>query len=673
LLGAIDSLIVYADGPQASDHDERMEWWRDARFGMFVHWGLYSGLAGEWDGESLGSTGNMEWIQHRAKADTDAYAERALPLFKPKPGFAKEWACLAKQAGCKYLVFTTKHHDGFALHSSDVSDFDAGDALNRDLVREIVDACRAEGLKIGFYHSVIDWHHDQFAYAESESIPHPLRGKPYPNGARDHSEYIDYLHAQTDELVSNYGPIDILWWDYSVEDFEGDRAWRASELIDLVKRRQPAIVMNNRLYRRPAAGNSGTKHVTSVSAIDPKYGDFTTPEQFVPDEGLSGVDWETCMTMNTTWGYSKHDHEWKTTETLVKTLVDTTSKGGNFLLNIGPMADGAVPAKCVASLKEIGDWLQINGEAIYGASAAGQKKPDWGRVTAKPAQGTLYLHVFDWPADRTLELKDLSPCYSDAEALNGHQPITILRKGEGAVLDLSQVEQGPFVTVIRLQSGGRPALSLQETAKEPDERLQSDGSPWGYKHTEDADPDLPRVLLIGDSILNGYRTHVVNALRGEAVVDAWVNPHFQSEQFNKLLGEVLEQEEYDIIHFNVGLHGWQEGRIKPDAFKPLTRACVEVIHSKQPSARLIWASTTPVTLRENPQALDPEINTVIINHNRMAAEVMAEIQTPINDFYDLLVDKLELARGDGFHWTSPAYKLLGDKVVASVRSVIVEE
>ncbi|WP_442483250.1 alpha-L-fucosidase [Aeoliella sp. SH292] len=666
-----DRQDAFAVEAQTDVRDERMEWWRDARFGMFVHWGLYSGLAGEWDGKPVGTKGNMEWIQQRVKADTATYADRALPLFKPKPGFATQWAQLAKQAGCKYLVFATKHHDGFALHDSKATDFDAGSELQRDLVREIVDACRAEGLKVGFYHSVIDWHHDQFAYADSESIPHPLRGQPYPNGTRNHDEYIAFLHRQTEELVTHYGPIDILWWDYSVEDFEGEKAWDAFKLIDLVKQHQPSIVMNNRLFRRPEAGHSGTKHATAVSPMDPKYGDFTTTEQHVPDAGLPGVDWETCMTLNTTWGYSKFDHDWKSADTLVKTLVDTASKGGNFLLNIGPMADGTVPAESVTSLREIGEWLQVNGEAIYGTSASELKKPAWGRITEKPELGALYLHVFDWPAEGTLELQDLSAHYSTAVALNGHQQIPMRLGSKALVLDLSDVEQGPLVTVIRLQASKLD--TPQVPPRESDKRLHSDGSPWGYKHTENADPKLPRVLLIGDSILNGYREHVVNDLEGEAIVDAWLNPHYQSEQLNKLLGEILDQETYDVVHFNVGLHGWQDGRIKPGTFKPLTRAYVEVIKGKQPRAKLIWASSTPVTIKGKPEELDPEINRVIVGHNRMAAEVMEELNVPVNDFYGLLESRLDLARGDSFHWKSDAYKLLGEQAAKSIRKLLVED
>lgn len=290
-----------ATAPETPDQREaRMKWWREARFGMFIHWGLYSGLAGTWEGKAVATRGGMEWIQNRVKADTKIYADRAIPLFKPTPDFARQWARLAKLAGCRYVVFTTKHHDGFALHNSKVSDYDAGSVLNRDLTKEIVDAIRAEGLRVGFYHSVIDWHHDQYAYALSKQLPHPLRDQPYPPGSRDHAKYISFLHSQVDELVSNYGDVDILWWDYSAQDFQGEQAWRAFDLLAKVRAKQPTIIMNNRLFRIPEAGFSGMGTSAISARIDPQYGDFITPEQHIPATGMPGVDWETCMTMNTT-------------------------------------------------------------------------------------------------------------------------------------------------------------------------------------------------------------------------------------------------------------------------------------------------------------------------------------------------------------------------------------
>jgi alpha-L-fucosidase len=440
-----------AENAPTPPRDNRMDWWRDARFGMFVHWGLYSGLAGEWKGKSLGSEGGMEWAQQRAKVDTDDYATEAIPLFQPKENFAKEWARLARLAGCKYLVFTTKHHDGFALHDSKVSEFDAGSVLQRDLVDEIVNACRAEGVKVGFYHSVIDWHHDQFDYATSKSIPHPLRGQPYPNGERDQRKYIEYLHGQVDELVSNYGPIDILWWDYSVPDFEGEAAWDASRLIEQVKQRQPQVIMNNRLFKKSGAGWSGLEKGQQNASLETRFGDFMTPEQHVPDTGIPGIDWETCMTMNTTWGYSKFDHQWKSTRTLIETLIEVVSKGGNFLLNIGPMADGTVPDESVSRLQAIGRWLEVNGEAIYGASSSPVTKPSWGRLTAISEAGLLYLHVLEWPRDGTLQLTGLTGQVQAAQLLGDNREIAFEQKDGLLQVRLPEQPASELPSVIRIQ------------------------------------------------------------------------------------------------------------------------------------------------------------------------------------------------------------------------------
>ncbi len=409
-------------GPESpAAHDARMQWWREARFGMFVHWGLYSGLAGTWEGKPAGTSGGMEWIQNMVKADTATYARAAVPKFRPKPGFAREWARLARAAGCSYVVFTTKHHEGFALHDSRVGDFDAGSVLQRDLVKEIVTALRAEGLRVGFYHSVIDWHHDQYDYTRSGQLPHPLKGRPSPNGVRDHARYLEYLHAQAGELVTRYGRVDVLWWDYSAQDFQGDEAWRATELMALARRHQPAIIMNNRLYRTPEAGWKSMGTDGFVGTLDWRYGDFITPEQHIPDTGMPGVDWETCMTMNTTWGYSEHDHQWKASDVLIRNLVDIASKGGNYLLNIGPKGDGSVPQESVAALRNIGAWMKVNRESIVGTTASPVARPAWGRITSRETRRgtTLYLHVFDWPANGQLTLQGVPNMIRRARLLGG--------------------------------------------------------------------------------------------------------------------------------------------------------------------------------------------------------------------------------------------------------------
>jgi alpha-L-fucosidase len=448
-------LTSLLEGAESSaQRDARMKWWREARFGMFVHWGLYSGLAGTWEGKPVAQKGGMEWIQQRVKADTDTYAKRAIPLFKPKLGFAREWARLAREAGCKYVVFTTKHHDGFALHDSKVSDYDAGSVLQRDLVKEIVDALRAEGLRVGFYHSVIDWHHDQYEYERSKQLPHPLRGAPYTNGTRNHAKYVDYLHAEVNELVSNYGPVDILWWDYSSVDFQGDEAWRAFDLLGKMRSKQPRVVMNNRLFRIPEAGFTGMGTNAISAKLDPKYGDFITPEQHIPATGMPGVDWETCMTMNTTWGYSEHDHAWKSGETLTRNLIDIASKGGNYLLNIGPKADGSVPQQSVDAMRAMGAWMKVNGESIYGTSASPFEKLAWGRATQKRLAGgktRLFLHVFEWPQDGRLVVPLKAGSKPTARLLAGGKALRVSGEGQQTTIVVEGAAPDKVATVIAVE------------------------------------------------------------------------------------------------------------------------------------------------------------------------------------------------------------------------------
>ena len=447
LLGLAAVLFGFSVQAQPEfDRGERMDWWREARFGMFVHWGLYSGLAGTWKGQPAPHDENLEHIQRLVDADTHTYAAEAIPKFRPAEGFAAAWAELAKQAGCIYVVFTTKHHEGFALHDSKLTQYDAGDVVGRDLVREITEALRKEGLKVGFYHSVIDWHHPQYDYTKAKYPSYPKGNIPMTVGPRDHDVYVDYLHGQVDELISNYGPVDILWWDYSSFGFDGDKAWRAGDLIAMCRQKHPHVIMNNRLFRRPEAGFSYDGGADLSQSLDPRFGDFGTPEKHIPEDFAPLMDWETCMTMNHTWGYSEHDHDWKSSETIIRQLVDVVSKGGNYLLNIGPKGDGSIPEPSLKIMADVGQWMATNGEAIYGTSKSPIDGPDFdGRITTK--DDVHYLHLFSRPDSGKVTVRLPG---SRATLLQGKQELEV-RRGQGeSTIHLPEVLPDAIATVIRL-------------------------------------------------------------------------------------------------------------------------------------------------------------------------------------------------------------------------------
>ena len=358
------------------------KWFTDARFGMFIHFGLYSTAAkGEWYAS----------IEQISSEKYRTYFETFSPVCY-NPAF---YARLAKEAGMKYAVLTAKHHEGFCLFDSALTDYKSVNTpIWRDLVREFVDAFRKEGLRVGIYYSLVDWHHPDYpAYGDPF---HPSRSSASSQNEKcDFNRYLDYMHAQVKELCTNYGKLDLFWFDFSYEGHSG-ADWRAMELVNLVRSLQPDILINSRLE---ASGGSLGSLLTESPA--PWAGDFVTPEQIIPPSplktpGNAPVCWEACQTMNNSFGYTADDHTWKDARICIQQLVDCVSKGGNYLLNIGPDGNGSIPPRSVEILQEIGKWMNQNQESIYGCTESPLPVSAFGcRVTAKG--NILYLHIMQQP------------------------------------------------------------------------------------------------------------------------------------------------------------------------------------------------------------------------------------------------------------------------------------
>lgn len=368
------SMIILPSKAQDDNYDirqSRTQWFQQARFGMFIHWGIYSVPA------------RGEWVRNKEEISNEAY-QVYFDQFDPVNYNPKEWARLAKKAGMKYAVLTAKHHDGFCLFDSKFTDYKATNTkAKRDLVREYIDAFRAEGLKVGLYYSLVDWHHPDYpAYGD---YCHPMRNNPeWKDKKHNFDNYVKYLHNQVEELVTNYGKIDIMWFDFSYDKMWGE-AWQATKLVNMIRKKQPDIILNNRL-----GGQMESEHPQVYA------GDFEGPEQYIPEYGVFDfkgrrLPWEACLTLNNSWGYAQNDYDFKSPEFIIKTMANCVSKGGNLLLNVGPDAKGVIPDESKQIILKVGEWLEKHGESIYGCGPADIPKSEWGYITQKG--DTLYAHI----------------------------------------------------------------------------------------------------------------------------------------------------------------------------------------------------------------------------------------------------------------------------------------
>lgn len=442
-LTAIISISVQAQqsssvDPRANETKEqrnaRMKWWREARFGMFIHWGVYSVPAGTYDGKQIGGIG--EWIMRSANIPVARYQEYA-KQFNPEKFNATEWVSYAKAAGMKYIVMTAKHHDGFAMYPTKVSDWNitARSEFKRDPIGEMSAACRKAGIKFGVYYSQnLDWHHAGGGTA----------GAAWDDAQKgDFHKYVREISApQVNELLTNYKPA-VLWWDINGPfDAEEVRALTASFP------KVPGLISNNRL-------GGGVP------------GDTETPEQFIPATGFKGRDWETCMTMNDTWGFKSYDNNFKSTTTLVRNLIDIASKGGNYLLNVGPTSEGIIPAPEVDRLKEVGQWMKVNGSSIYATSASPYRKLAFdGRATVKGSN--LYLNVFTWPSIG-ISIQGLQNSVKSAVVIATGEKLTVEKKADGSYVIDRPSRLDAISTAISLTLDGAPTVVEPEVMIGPNQ------------------------------------------------------------------------------------------------------------------------------------------------------------------------------------------------------------
>ena len=450
LLAAISTCVprgAVAAEPASSQEtpkqrDQRMKWWRDARFGMFIHWGLYAIPAGVWNDKPVKGIG--EWIMDRANVPVDEY-EKLAGKFNPVKFDAARWVRIAKDAGMKYIVITSKHHDGFCLFDSKATNYNVVDATpyGKDLLRPLAQECRKQGLTFCVYYSIMDWHHPA-QYRGKQTRYNPTKIHPERK-----AEYLNFMKQQLRELLDNYEP-QVLWFDGEWPDwYTADDGW---EVYRYLRRLRPSLIVNNRV-------GTGRRGMRGMDNTDRDYaGDFGTPEQEIPPTGLPGVDWESCMTMNDTWGFKRDDHHWKSTEDLIRKLIEIASKGGNFLLNVGPTAEGLIPAPSVERLEGVGRWMKVNGESIYGTQASPFKETPWGRCTRKllaDGKQRLYLHLFQWPANGKLAV----PCPSGkplaASLLDGGKPLELTAQADKAVIALPAEMPDKIATVIVLDVAGK--------------------------------------------------------------------------------------------------------------------------------------------------------------------------------------------------------------------------
>lgn len=471
----------------AKTNPNKMDWWKEAKFGLFIHWGVYSVPAGVYNGKDVEGIG--EWIMNRGKIPMVTYQAYA-KQFNPVKYNPEAWVKMAKDAGMKYLVITSKHHDGFTLFETKASKWNIVEATpyGKDLLKPLADECHKQGIRLGFYYSQAqDWNN----VGGAASGGHWDKAQ---DGSMD--DYLDKVAVpQVKEILSNYGQVDILWWD-TPTDMTKERA----EKFQPILAQHPNLITNNRL----GGGFNG---------------DTETPEQFVPATGFPGRNWETCMTMNDTWGYKSKDNNWKSTKDIIQTLIDIVSKGCNYLLNVGPTSEGLVPQPSIERLQEVGKWMKVNGEAIYGTTASPFSYLPWGRCTQKGNK--LYLHIFEWPKDGKISLpvlNTISKAYllADSKTMlkveksKTKNTITLVGNAPDQIASVVVVELNSAPEVLPLPTAGKTTTASSEKEGTSAKNLV-DGNPKNKWQPTVDDKDKWVEIDLGEPI----------AIGAFAIVEPW--------------------------------------------------------------------------------------------------------------------------------------------------------
>jgi alpha-L-fucosidase len=411
-------------------YEARMQWWKDAKYGMFIHWGLYSQLGGEYKGEVTPKI--AEWIQNTLKIPGAEY-KKLMETFNPEQFNADDWVSVAKAAGMKYIIITSKHHDGFALFDSKVSDYDVMNTpFNRDIIKELKDACHKQGLKFGLYYShAIDWDHPQ-AYIGEGELQNRMNTVDFDPSNMDRAKYLkEKSFPQLREILTNYGTIDIIWFDMG----KGLDNEEIRQFVKISKELQPNIIISSRIG----------DEVAPTSLNKDMYFDFFTPSDNYFTGDQFEIPFEMAGTTNTSWGYRKDDHEWRKPNFILNSLIASASRNGNYLLNVGPMANGLIPEEPVKNLKIAGQWLKENGESVYNTTASPFPwNYNWGYVTQKPNK--MYLNIFNWPKNNQIELNGLLTKVDKIHVLGTSTNLKFKQEGRFLTIDLSGADKKEFAT-----------------------------------------------------------------------------------------------------------------------------------------------------------------------------------------------------------------------------------